>query len=48
MIERLMQVAIKPIRIVVIDDHVIVRAGLRMLIENHEGLTVVGGGRNAR
>jgi len=32
----------KPIRIVVIDDHVIVRAGLRMLIENHEGLTVVG------
>ena len=32
----------KPIRIVIVDDHVIVRAGLRMLIENHGGLTVVG------
>ena len=31
-----------PIRIVVIDDHVIVRAGLRMLIDNHEGMIVVG------
>jgi DNA-binding NarL/FixJ family response regulator len=31
-----------PIRIVVIDDHVIVRAGLRMLIDNHEGMLVVG------
>ena len=31
-----------PIRIVVIDDHVIVRAGLRMLIDNHKGMIVVG------
>jgi|SRR6185295_349290 len=32
----------EPIRILLIDDHVIVRAGLRMLIENHDGLVVVG------
>jgi len=31
-----------PIRILLIDDHVIVRAGLRMLIESHPGLLVVG------
>jgi len=37
-----MPVVAEPIRIVVIDDHVIVRAGLRMLIDNHEGMTVVG------
>lgn len=34
--------AAEPIRILIIDDHIIVRAGLRMLIENHEGMTVVG------
>jgi two-component system nitrate/nitrite response regulator NarL len=32
----------KPIRVLIIDDHVIVRAGLRMLIGNHEGMIVVG------
>jgi DNA-binding NarL/FixJ family response regulator len=32
----------EPIRILVIDDHVIVRAGLRILIENHEDMIVVG------
>ena len=32
----------EPIRILLIDDHVIVRAGLRMLIENHKGMVVVG------
>ena len=32
----------EPIRILLIDDHVIVRAGLRMLIENHDGMVVVG------
>ena len=32
----------QPIRILLIDDHVIVRAGLRMLIENHGGMIVVG------
>jgi two-component system, NarL family, nitrate/nitrite response regulator NarL len=31
-----------PIRILLIDDHVIFRAGLRMLIENHKGMVVVG------
>ena len=30
------------IRILLIDDHVIVRAGLRMLIENHKGMIVAG------
>ena len=30
------------IRILLVDDHVIVRAGLRMLIENHKGMVVVG------
>jgi DNA-binding NarL/FixJ family response regulator len=31
-----------PIRILLIDDHTIMRAGLRMLIENHDGMIVVG------
>ena len=37
-----MSSSVQRIRILIVDDHVIVRAGLRMLIENHEGLTVVG------
>lgn len=32
----------KAIKILLVDDHVIVRAGLRMLIENHKGMAVVG------
>lgn len=32
----------QPIRILLVDDHVIMRAGLRMLIENHKGMVVVG------
>lgn len=32
----------EPIKILLIDDHVIVRAGLRMLLENHDGMIVVG------
>lgn len=32
----------QPIRILLIDDHVIVRAGLRMLIENRKGMVVAG------
>ena len=32
----------EPIRVLLVDDHVIVRAGLRMLIENHKGMVVVG------
>jgi DNA-binding NarL/FixJ family response regulator len=31
-----------PIRIQLLDDHSVVRSALRMLIENHAGLTVVG------
>jgi DNA-binding NarL/FixJ family response regulator len=34
--------AAEAIRILIIDDHVIVRAGLRMLIGSHEGMIVVG------
>ena len=32
----------EPTRILLVDDHVIGRAGLRMLIENHKGMVVVG------
>jgi two-component system, NarL family, nitrate/nitrite response regulator NarL len=30
-----------PIRILIVDDHLVVRAGLHMLIENHPGMLVV-------
>jgi two-component system nitrate/nitrite response regulator NarL len=33
--------AADPIRILIVDDHLVVRAGLHMLIENHPGMTVV-------
>lgn len=36
-----------PIRIQLIEDHSMVRAGLRMLIESHPGLTVVGEAANS-
>src|SRR5581483_11450800 len=32
----------KPIRVLLIDDHVVMRAGLRMVIESQPGLKVVG------
>lgn len=32
----------KPIRILLVEDHIIVRAGLRMLIESRAGIEVVG------
>lgn len=32
----------RPVRVLIADDHAIVRDGLRALIESHDGLTVVG------
>ena len=37
-----------PIRILMIDDHAVLRAGLRMIIESHMGMTVVGEAENRR
>ena len=34
--------ATKQIRILLVDDHAVVRAGLRMLIQNQSGMTIVG------
>ena len=36
-----MEKATAAIRILIVDDHLVVRAGLNMLIENHPGMTVV-------
>jgi DNA-binding NarL/FixJ family response regulator len=41
---------VKPIRVLLIDDHALVRAGIRALLSRHEGVEVVGeaaGGRDA-
>jgi two-component system, NarL family, nitrate/nitrite response regulator NarL len=38
----------RPIRILMIDDHAVLRAGLRMIIESHIGLAVVGEAENRR
>lgn len=38
--------ATKPIRVLLIDDHAVVRSGLRMLIENRPGLKVIGEAAN--
>ncbi len=35
-----------PIKILIVDDHAVVRAGLRMLLENDAELTIVGEGEN--
>jgi DNA-binding NarL/FixJ family response regulator len=32
----------KPIRVMLVEDHPVVRAGVRMLIQNREGMTMVG------
>ena len=37
-----------PIRILMIDDHAMLRAGLRMIIESHIGMVVVGEAENRR
>jgi DNA-binding NarL/FixJ family response regulator len=37
-----MSLTIKPIRVLIIDDHKIIRDGLRDLIESRRGMTVVG------
>ena len=38
----------RPIRILMIDDHAVLRAGLRMIIESHIGMVVVGEAENRR
>jgi len=34
--------ATKPIRILLVDDHAVVRAGLRLIVQSREGMTIVG------
>ena len=38
----------KPIRILLADDHTVVRKGLRLLLENHAGFQVVADAANGR
>jgi len=38
----------KPIRVVIADDHALVRAGIRALVEKIEGMIVVGEAGNGR
>src|SRR5215213_9568232 len=38
----------RPIRILIIDDHAVLRAGLRIIIETHIGMAVVGEAENRR
>src|SRR5690349_6566924 len=37
-----------PIRVLVIDDHAVVRAGIRMLLESAADLEVIGEGQNGQ
>jgi two-component system, NarL family, nitrate/nitrite response regulator NarL len=34
--------AVEPIRVLLVDDHAVVRAGLRMIIQSRDGMTIVG------
>jgi DNA-binding NarL/FixJ family response regulator len=34
------------IHIVILDNHALVRAGIRLLVDNHEGMVVVGDSGN--
>jgi DNA-binding NarL/FixJ family response regulator len=38
----------KPLRILIVDDHAVVRSGLRSVLEDEEGLEIVGEAANAR
>ena len=38
--------ATKPIRVLLVDDHAVVRSGLRMLIDSHPELRVAGEAAN--
>ncbi len=38
----------RPLRILIVDDHAVVRIGLRAVLEDEEGLEVVGEAGNAR
>src|SRR3972149_9739535 len=37
-----------PLRILIVDDHAVVRSGLRSVLEDEEGLEIVGEAANAR
>ncbi len=39
---------VKPVRILIVDDHAVVRTGLRAVLEDEEGLEVVGEAASAR
>ena len=38
----------RPLRVLLADDHTLVRAGMRMLLENIDGIDVIGEASNGR